>query len=63
MISLRDAVKAESALKVIPEEVPLGESQANGEVEGAINMIKGQVTAIALQNHQIRQPSCGAVAS
>ena len=36
IIALRNAVTNESNIEIIPEEVPIGESQSNGEVEGVI---------------------------
>ena len=44
IVALRTAVKAELSehhkIEVIPEDVPVGESQANGEVENAVRMVK-----------------------
>ena len=53
IIALRNAVKAESTIDIVPEEVPVGESQANGEVEQAINRVKAQVRTmrLSLQEH------------
>ncbi len=48
ILRLRDAVKNESELEIIPEEVPVGESQGNGEVEGAIKLVKGTVRSMRL---------------
>ena len=47
-MALRNAVKGDVAIDVIPEENPIGESQANGDVEGAIRMVKAQVRTMRL---------------
>ena len=43
IVSLRDAIKRELGTTTVPEESPVGESQSNGEVEGAIKLIKAQI--------------------
>ena len=51
IVALREAVKAALAdekIEVMPEESPLGESQANGEVENSVRMIKAQVRKLRL---------------
>ena len=48
MMALRNAVKAETGVHVVPEESPIGESQSNGEVEGAVRMIQAQVRTMRL---------------
>ncbi len=48
MVALRDAVKRELETVVVPEESPVGESQSNGEVEGAIKLIKAQIRTMRL---------------
>ena len=55
-MALRDAIKNESKLDIIPQETPEGESQSNGRVEGSIELIKGQVRTmrLALQSRHDR---------
>ena len=48
MMALRNAIKVESPLEIVPEENQIGESQANGEVEGAINLIKAQIRTLRM---------------
>ena len=48
IMALRNAVKGDVAIDVVPENNPVGESQANGEVEGAIRMVKAQVRTMRL---------------
>ena len=46
MLSLKEAVKNELGIEVVEEESPVYDSQANGEVEQAIQMVQGQVRAM-----------------
>ena len=50
ILALKGAVKVActTAECIIPEESPVGESQANGEIEGAIKLIKGQIRTMKL---------------
>lgn len=49
ILALRAAVAVEATADcIIPEASPVGESQANGEVEGAVRMIKAQVRTMRL---------------
>ena len=51
IVAFREAVKvalADEKIEVMPEESPVGESQANGEVENAVRMIKAQVRKMRL---------------
>ena len=45
-MGLKEAVKNESALDIVAEESPEYDSQANGEVERAIQMVQGQFRAM-----------------
>ena len=42
ILSLKQAVKDNTNVEIIPEESPVGDHQANGEVENAIKRIAGQ---------------------
>ena len=42
IISLKEAVKRESEIDMVLEESPVGEHQANGDIEGAIRQVQGQ---------------------
>ena len=42
IVALKDAVKRESEVEIVPEESPVGEHQANGEVEAAVKQVQGQ---------------------
>ena len=46
--ALKIAVTKETAVDIVPEESPVGESQSNPEVEGAIKLVKGQVRVMKL---------------
>ncbi len=41
MVALKSAVNGETKLEIIPEESPVGDSQSNGLVEGAVKIIQG----------------------
>ena len=42
IISLNEAVKRESEIDIVLEESPVGEHQANGDIERAIRQVQGQ---------------------
>ena len=46
IMGLKEAVKNESGLDIVAEESPEYDSQANGEVERAIQMVQGQFRAM-----------------
>ncbi len=49
MVALKNAAVVEALADcIVPEVSPVGESQSNGKVEAAINMVKGVVRSMKL---------------
>ena len=46
ILALKQAVKNESAVEIVMEESPVGESASNGEVENAIKQVEGQFRTV-----------------
>lgn len=46
ILALKEAVRRETDVEIVSEEVPVGDHQANGSIENAVKQVQGQFRAI-----------------